>query len=92
MKTLKKIGIKSCARFYAATMAVLYGIGGAIMVLMGLGVFLLGGGYYMLGGGVAVLIFGALFGWVIGYLMGALCAWIYNMIAERIGGIQVELE
>ncbi|HAU39529.1 MAG: hypothetical protein UV80_C0012G0004 [Candidatus Peregrinibacteria bacterium GW2011_GWF2_43_17] len=92
MKTLKKIGVASCAKFYAVMLAVMYGFGGVIVTIVGLSVFVTGGGYYVLGGGIGILVIGVLAGLVIGYFAGGLCALIYNAIAGKIGGIQVELE
>ncbi len=29
---------------------------------------------------------------VMGFFLGIICAWLYNLVAKRIGGIEIELE
>lgn len=91
MQTVNSMGIKSVAKFQATMMAVMYGLAGALMTLFGVIALLFGQGFSVIGMGLGVLILGALFGWVVGYLGGALGAYIYNIVAGKIGGIQIEL-
>ncbi|MFA6528409.1 MAG: hypothetical protein WCT46_02615 [Candidatus Gracilibacteria bacterium] len=92
LKTIKRLDIGSVAKFYATMMAVMYGIMGALSTIGGVFALLFGGGFKMIGMGLGMLILGAAVGYIVGYLAGALGAWIYNMIAGKIGGIKIELE
>ena len=46
-------------------------------------------------GGVGMMFFALLAPFIygaMGFVMGALMAWVYNLIAKRFGGIQIELQ
>lgn len=43
-------------------------------------------------GGAAMLIFFPLFYGVMGYLGGAMIAWLYNLASGWVGGLEIELE
>ena len=46
-------------------------------------------------GGAAMLAFGIMAPFLyggIGFIFGAIGAWIYNLIAKRLGGIEIQLE
>lgn len=49
-------------------------------------------GIMLLVGGVAAVILIPLLYAVIGFVFGALSAWVYNVVAGRVGGIELELE
>ena len=64
-----------------------------LFLLAGLGIMFagekkaaFGGVFMMIFAFLAPIIYGAM-----GFVMGALMAWIYNLIAKRFGGIKVEL-
>ena len=93
MVSLRSVGVMSCAKMMGA----IYGCLGLIFVPL----FLLGGFASMMVGrgsgavsGVAMLFMAILFPFVyavMGFLIGALTAWIYNLIAGWVGGIQLDL-
>lgn len=93
MVSLRSIGVMSCAKMMGA----IYGALGLIFVPL----FLLGGFASMMVGrgagalsGVAMLFMAVLFPFcygVMGFLIGALTAWMYNLFAGWVGGIQLDL-
>ncbi len=87
MKKLKRIDPKSTAKFLGLFYAVLGFLGCAIFLIMSL-FSTKSAALIALVFTVLVPIFYGIMGLVIGYLM----AFIYNLIAERIGGIQIEIE
>jgi hypothetical protein len=98
MQRLKRVGALSFAKMQGAVMGVMgliIGlIYGAILAVTGI-VTLVGGqkaGIMLLVGGVAAVFLAPLFYAALGFLFGALSAWVYNVVAGRIGGIELELE
>jgi len=91
MYTLRSVDIRSCAKMMAA----LYGCIGLVVLP-----FVLVGGLIslVLGQGsqsVLSIVFAALAPVLyaaIGFVFGALTAWVYNLVARRIGGIRLELK
>jgi hypothetical protein len=93
MVSLRAVGVMSCAKMMGA----IYGALGLLFVPF----FLLGGFAGMMLGkgagtlsGAAMLFLAILFPFcyaIMGFLMGALTAWIYNLIAGWVGGIQLDL-
>ena len=93
MVSLRSIGVMSCAKMMGA----IYGSLGLIFLPL----FLLGGFASMTLGrgsgapsGVAMMFLAILlpfFYAVMGFLIGALTAWMYNLFAGWVGGIQLEL-
>jgi hypothetical protein len=92
--SIKSINVMSCAK----TMGAFYGAVGLLVIP-----FVLIAGLASLAGGkgasaiegVVMLVFGILapvFYGGLGFLFGALGAWVYNQIAKRLGGIQIELQ
>ena len=95
MKTVKRFDVRSVAK----TMAILYGCFALIFVpfilLMSLGVFASGqkeAGFAMGVGGIVIAIVAPFIYAGMAFVMGAFLAWLYNMIASKFGGIQVEIE
>ena len=100
---IKKLGILSVAKMYAAIMLVIsllisipYGLFIIIFSLTGASNIGGQGGLALGGGGV---VFGLLFMigipifyGVIGFVFGALGALLYNMFAGFVGGIEIEVE
>lgn len=93
MYSLHSVGVLSCAKMMGA----LYGCLGLIFIP-----FLLLGGFASMAmgreagaiSGVAMLFVAILlpvFYAALGFLFGALTAWIYNLVAGWVGGIQLEL-
>jgi hypothetical protein len=94
MQRIKSVGVLSCAKI----LGVLYGCMGLLFIPIAL----IGGLASMAGqqtnaviGGAAMLAFGIvapfLYGGM-GFVFGAIGAWIYNLIAKRLGGIEIQLE
>jgi hypothetical protein len=83
----------------AKTLGVLYAalglLFGALVALFsmaapGMG-FGRGGGFFPMMGGVASIIVLPIIYGVIGFVVGLITAWIYNMVAGATGGIEIEL-
>ncbi len=92
MKTIKSVSSKSIAKLSALMHAVFGFIAGIFFLLISLlasneesGVVAL---IFGLGAPIALPIFYGLMGWIGGYIVG----WVYNLLAKRVGGIQVEIE
>lgn len=93
MKTLTKIDVMSTAKIYALMMTVFGLLLGAIVAIMNY--FLSStvvepqSAYKM--GWSAIIIFPIMYG-LMGFLTGALMAWLYNKLAVKIGGIKLEIK
>jgi hypothetical protein len=93
MLTLRSIGVLSCAKIMGAV----YGCLGLIFLPL----FLIGGFASLVIGkgseamsGIAMLalaIIAPIFYGAMGFVMGAFTAWVYNIFAKWIGGVQLEL-
>jgi hypothetical protein len=87
--------IRSIRVFSAAKVnGVLYGIVGLLIapfLLLGPGLAMAGGERRGFGGAVILAVFLPLLYACIGFIAGALLAFIYNAISHAIGGIEVEL-
>jgi hypothetical protein len=94
MQRIQSVGVLSCAKM----MGVLYGCMGLLFVPLALV-----GGLASIAtqqtngaiGGAAILAFGVLAPFLyggMGFVFGAIGAWIYNLIAKRLGGIEIQLE
>jgi hypothetical protein len=88
MYSLRSIDVMSCAKMMGAIYACL-----GLIVLP----FLLMAGFANLASGQGSIAFlflavlaPALYGGM-GFVIGALTAWVYNVVARRIGGMQLEL-
>jgi|SRR3989344_5094561 len=97
MVVVKRIGVWSVAKLEAVLMAIMGLIFGVIYFVMSLiiGALGLGNGdaasFGLLAGlGVLGIIFLPIFYGLLGLVMGALSAWLYNVIAGWIGGIEIE--
>ena len=94
MQRISSVGVLSCAKM----LGVLYGC----MALLFIPIFLIGGLAGMATqqtngaiGGAVMLVCGILAPFLygaIGFVFGAIGAWIYNLIAKRLGGIEIQLE
>ncbi len=93
MSTLRSVGVLSCAKIMGA----IYGCLGLIFVpvflLVGFGSLMFGKSPDSLSGvGMLALslLLPILYG-VMGFVMGAFTAWLYNVFARWLGGIQMDL-
>ena len=90
---VKRIGVASCAKM----LGVLYGVAGLIVGAM-FSLFALagagagaGGGPEAVFGGVLAIILLPLFYGIGGLIGGAIMAFVYNLVASSVGGIEIEL-
>jgi hypothetical protein len=100
MFKLKKIGVMSMAKLYGVLMAIFGLLVG--LFYAGLGLMIsnipaeakdaagLTGGAEIMFGPWAILIMPLLYG-IIGFFSGLIGAWVYNIVAKRIGGLELEL-
>ena len=101
LKTVKKIDIISTAKVYGVITAIagfFVGLGIAVFGSMMSYAALMGAGTMapqmsILGGlgALAIIVMPIMYG-VLGFIIGAIGAFIYNLIADHVGGIQIELE
>ena len=98
MQRVKRLGVLSVAKIQAAVMGVMGLVIGliyaVILVVTGIIAVVSGtkAGIVMIFGALAVVIFAPLLYALLGFVFGALSAWIYNLVAARLGGIELELE
>jgi len=99
MVKIKKVGILSFAKINALVMAAMGLIVAVIYLLIFLPFLMLASGaakgVISIGLGVAIpiaLIGIPVFYGIIGFIFGALGAWLYNIIAGWIGGLEMNLE
>ena len=91
---LRKIGPLSCAKISGLLYALLGLIGGAIFSFISLitsaaGLDSGGSGFFF--GAAAIIVLPIVYG-LFGFVGGAISAWLYNIIAGWIGGVEVEFE
>ena len=94
MQRIKSMGVLSCAKM----LGVLYGCMGLLLLPFALVAGLASMATQQANsaiGGAAILAFGILAPVIyggMGFVFGAIGAWIYNLIAKRLGGIEIQLE
>ncbi|MBN7813251.1 hypothetical protein J0A68_20020 [Algoriphagus sp. H41] len=90
MQVVKRIGVGSAAKVYGLTLGFLGVFIGILYALMFsfLPTFndMPGGGF-----GIAMLIITPILYGLIGFVFGALGAFIYNFVASKFGGLEIEL-
>ena len=92
MQTIKKLGVMSVAKIEGV-------LGVVIGIIIGILVFIAGSAASALTGAssvgslgaLSIIIFPIIYGIML-FIFGAIFAWVYNVIAGRIGGIQIDLE
>lgn len=93
---LRRIDPMSLAKVYAVIVAVMMFIfalpAGCMMSMVGSLTGEYGGGTFGAGMGFILLILYPLFGLILGFISGFLMGWIYNLVAERIGGVELEFD
>jgi hypothetical protein len=92
MKTIQRISPKSLARLLGLMYAVFGFIAGLIMMLVALVSQASEPGVIGIVFGVAAPIFLTLLYGIMGWVGGYVAAWVYNLLAKRVGGIQLEIE
>jgi hypothetical protein len=103
MHTLRRITVGSAFKVGAALSALLFAVLGFFVVLLpgifGAGILgaLLGdqggGGAFGLGfiGSLIAYVLGIVIYWIVGGIISAIEAWLYNIVAGWIGGLQIEI-
>lgn len=81
---IKKIGTKSLAKL----LGVLYGVLGLIAGVFFAIASLVSGDYIGIG---AIVLFPILYG-LMGLIGGFITAWLYNIVAAKIGGLEMDVE
>lgn len=94
MKILTKIDVMSTAKIYAIMMAIFGLVMGIMLAIMNY--FLPTATIepevaYFPFGWSAIIIFPIMYG-IMGFLTGALMAWLYNTLSAKIGGIKLEIK
>ena len=98
MQKVKRFGILSVAKIQSAVMGAMglfIGLIYAVILTVTGIIAVIGGtkaGIMMIVGAVAAVVLVPIFYAVIGFVFGALSAWVYNIVAGRVGGIELELE
>ena len=101
--TIRRFGVLSVAKRYGLLMflfGLIFGvIYGLILIVFGAAISAMGPGRDATAGGVSTVVMGVammiglpLFYGVLGFIMGAIGALIYNAVAGIIGGVKFELE
>ena len=101
--TIRRFGVLSVAKMYGLLMflfGLIFGvIYGLILIMFGAAMSAMGPGRESTAGGVSTAVMGIgmmiglpLFYGVLGFIMGAIGALIYNAVAGIIGGVKFELE
>ncbi len=93
MKTVKRIGVLSLAKLSGAIYAAIILIGGVLFSIVS-AVLQFGfriPGFSFLGTLGMTVVFAILYA-LLGFVGGALSAFVYNIVAKRVGGVTVEIE
>jgi hypothetical protein len=96
MTKIKSLGVLSVAKIEGLIGVIMGLVLGVLFALVGAGISGMmggdrGGWGMMYGGGFAIIILPIMYG-VCGFIGGAIVAWVYNLVAGWIGGIEIELE
>lgn len=94
MQTIKKLGVMSVAKIEGVVGVIIGFIIGVLVFVLGAaasGVAGTGLGTTASLGALSIIIFPIFYG-IILFIFGGLGAWIYNIIAPKVGGIQIELD
>jgi len=90
MKKIKTIVPKSLARVSGFLYGLLGLIGGLIVFVISLFSLATGHGFAWFGL-IAIILFPLGYG-IMGLIFGYVGAWIYNFVAKKVGGIEIEVE
>ena len=95
MQTIKSVGVLSVAKIMGALYAILGLIAMPLLLLIGLAGSMMpkqGGQNPFAGAGMLFALFAPIFYGVLGLIFGALGAFLYNLLAKWIGGIELHLQ
>ena len=87
MVIIKKFGVLSVAKIYALLCGVMGLIVGIFSTILGTAL----GEDLAIFGAAGIIIFPIIYG-VLGFVAGAVGAWLYNLIAGWVGGVEVKLK
>ena len=90
MQKLARFGVLSVAKHCAVLYALLGLFGAAIAFFVAFVQAISGDMQQAIASGVFAVIAPFLYGFL-GFVFGALTAWLYNLVAARLGGIELEL-
>jgi hypothetical protein len=90
MQKLVRVGVSSFAKHLAILDGVLGLVGSLILIFFAFVEAISGDMSAAVGSAVMALIAPFLYA-ALGFVMGALIAWVYNLIAAKLGGIELEL-
>jgi len=88
---LKRVGVVSVAKIYGIIMAIIGLFVGILIALFGTGAAAIAGmpGVVAISAGIlSIILFPILYG-IIGFLMGAIGAILYNFVADKVGGVEL---
>ena len=91
MNTIKRIDVRSSSKVHAGVMGLFGLIAGVLYFIAGLLGFLFSGAIEGLIFGILSLIFAPIIYILMGFVVGALVALVYNLVANKFGGIKIEL-
>ena len=86
---LKKISVWPFAKFYAVFMAVLGFIIGLLFALINLAAPI--ESPYQVFGFATIVVFPIIYG-LMGFAMGLVTSWLYNLVAKFVGGIELDFD
>lgn len=88
MAVLKRIGVLSMGKVYGLIGVIVGLIFGIISTLFGIAVLGVRGVGF---GGLSIILFPIMFG-IVMFIMGVISAFLYNLIAGRVGGVELEFD
>ncbi len=95
MAKLTKVGVLSLGKvmgFLYGLIGLIFGVISAFFVVVGQVVSQAeGGGVSIIVATILVVVLPAFYG-AVGFLFGLLSAWLYNLVARFIGGLEIEIE
>ena len=94
MVRLRSIGVLSAAKIFAVVQAAIGVLVGFIFLLVGVVGAAIAPGRQKLGmiGIIVIAVLMPVFYAVLGFVMGAIWAFVYNLAADSIGGLELEFE
>ncbi|MBP7460322.1 MAG: hypothetical protein KBA26_03460 [Candidatus Delongbacteria bacterium] len=93
IKKIRRLGVLSVAKLYGILTGLIGLLAGVMLAIVGSVMKNLSPSLGMISdfGMAAVIVMPIIYG-LIGFIVGAVIAWIYNLLAGLIGGIEVDLE
>jgi len=94
MVRLRSIGVLSCAKVFAVVQAAVGILVGLFFLLFGIVGAAIAPSRHKFGvvGVIVIAVFMPIFYAVLGFVMGAIWAFLYNLTANAIGGLELEFE